>query len=112
MNCPTCGHEMSSVASIRQTRRIYWCPRCGTLRREETSPNPNFFGPTWLEDGTDHVPFIVERCRGFAAGWYLTVGSSEENRMFQRLRHNWKSLGISECLTPSAAEGLPLPPRE
>lgn len=30
MACPTCDHTMQNVGAVND--RIFWCPRCGTLR--------------------------------------------------------------------------------
>ena len=30
MNCPTCSHSMCGLGL--DTSRMYWCPRCGTIK--------------------------------------------------------------------------------
>ena len=42
MACPNCGSDMQHVAT---SLRIFWCPRCGTLK----------------EKGNDQAPKLVER---------------------------------------------------
>ncbi len=35
MSCPTCHHTMHSVGKHNEhgfSARIYWCPRCGTIK--------------------------------------------------------------------------------
>ena len=52
--CPTCDHTMHNVGS--PDRRIYWCPRCGTLK-EECS-----FGTLNAHEDVD-VPKLAERVK-------------------------------------------------
>jgi ribosomal protein L37AE/L43A len=47
MPCPTCDHTMHAVCT-----GIWWCPRCGTLRKD--------FIEAPLDDS---VPALVERRR-------------------------------------------------
>ena len=37
MACPTCDHTMKAVAVIETTVSLFWCPRCGTIKRTDDS---------------------------------------------------------------------------
>lgn len=81
MACPTCGHTMQNLgvdSGPGPTRRVFWCPRCGTLREE-------------LSDGTgaqtsDEAPKLVGRCREFGE----TLGPAWFGL--------WRRLGILEAI--------------
>lgn len=32
MPCPTCDHTMHNFNAHDNTQKIFWCPRCGTLK--------------------------------------------------------------------------------
>lgn len=32
MSCPICKHTMSQLGLDQVNRRVFWCPRCGTLK--------------------------------------------------------------------------------
>ena len=52
MSCPTCDHTMQLFAQESNGLRVYWCPRCGTIRNVALSGHTN-----------DNTPKLVERCR-------------------------------------------------
>jgi len=52
MACPICQHTMENLGS--PSRRIWWCPRCGTLK-EETGETGQVVLPIWLRN-------ILESC--------------------------------------------------
>ena len=55
MSCPTCDHTMQRVDTTDgEEFRRYWCPRCGTLKHE----NSHEYG-----FDSDQAPFLVERVR-------------------------------------------------
>jgi tRNA(Ile2) C34 agmatinyltransferase TiaS len=68
MACPTCSHTMQKVSGEGS---MYWCPRCGTLRYQET-----------MTETTK----LVDRCREFEA----TLGPSWKSL--------WHRLGIEEAI--------------
>jgi hypothetical protein len=37
MPCPTCNHTMHNLGISEGGGRIFWCPRCGTLKSENLS---------------------------------------------------------------------------
>lgn len=86
MSCPTCGHTMQRLDSVRH---LFWCPRCGTLR-EEISDNTSGI-PT--AQTNDEVPKLVARCREFE----------------ERVPHSagviplWQQTGIAESIYPPSA---------
>lgn len=87
MACPTCGHTLQNLGldpapggTERPTRRVFWCPRCGTLREE-------------ISDGTgaqtnDEAPKLVAHCREF------------EERVPNGVIPLWKRTGIAESIYP------------
>lgn len=44
MACQTCDHTMQSIAS-----KVFWCPRCGTIKREYNTLNPEWYTPKIVE---------------------------------------------------------------
>ncbi len=34
MSCKTCDHTMQSIGALPNTKKVFWCPRCGTLKAE------------------------------------------------------------------------------
>jgi hypothetical protein len=55
MACPNCDHTMQKIATAPAGDKTYWCPRCGTIRRELWSfPTP-----------IDERPKLVCRVRQF-----------------------------------------------
>ena len=35
MACPTCKHTMQNLGIDGAARRVFWCPRCGTLKTDD-----------------------------------------------------------------------------
>jgi transposase len=35
MACPTCGETMQNLGGSPPAQRYFWCPRCGTLKRDD-----------------------------------------------------------------------------
>jgi Transcription factor zinc-finger len=57
MSCPTCDHTMQNLGVNGQ--RIFWCPRCGTLRSitgEHQEDDP----PRWIKNATQ-LTFFRDR---------------------------------------------------
>lgn len=91
MSCPTCAHTMNDLGlsappltAREPVRRVYWCPRCGTLREELSDAAGH--------QTNDEAPKLVERCRELgetlAPPWAAL----------------WRRLGIAEAIdTPGAA---------
>jgi len=51
MACPNCDHTMQNLGVYN--RRIFWCPRCGTLRDYRE----------WDDKTIDSAPMWVEKLR-------------------------------------------------
>lgn len=45
MACPVCDHTMQNLGV--EGRRVFWCPRCGTLKMEH-SDHVDLESPTWI----------------------------------------------------------------
>ncbi len=45
MACPTCDHMMQNLGAT--TDRIFWCPRCGTIRTIRGQCNDDAV-PRWI----------------------------------------------------------------
>lgn len=73
MACGTCDHTMQSVAA-----GVWWCPRCGTLKRGESNHADR--------------PDLIVRLRDFLK----VVG--EESPVAEMLFYR---LGVRECLGPT-----------
>jgi hypothetical protein len=72
------------------TRRVFWCPRCGTLREEVTTPDGH--------QTNDTAPSLVNRCRDYEAD----LGPRQIER--------WVRLGIPEAIdVPAERVALPMP---
>lgn len=84
MPCPTCGHTMQNLGlseePVETVRRVYWCPRCGTLREE--------INDAAACQTNDEAPKLVARCREF------------EDQMPPSLFPRWKQTGVAESLYP------------
>jgi hypothetical protein len=74
MPCPTCDHTMQQL-----TNGVFWCPRCGTLRRDGVD-----------EFSIDMQPMLVKRCRQF----------TQDNGEGWEWKKLWHRLGIQEAIHP------------
>lgn len=79
MFCPTCSHTMEGIGES-QGDVIRLCPRCGTVRIEDSADNP-----------TVYVPKLVERCRSYEAEF-------DKENIAQFYRVTWHRLGIQESI--------------
>jgi hypothetical protein len=77
MSCPTCSHTLSGIDTSDPARRVYWCPRCGTLSIQYAGIQPDVA-----------VPTLRDRVRTFAETWQNT------DRVVSSLHH----LGIFEAI--------------
>jgi hypothetical protein len=41
MPCPVCRHPMQNLGLSQPDARLFWCPRCGTLKTEVTLRVPD-----------------------------------------------------------------------
>lgn len=91
MACLNCEHTMQAV-HLAEERRVYWCPRCGTLKNEDSSAT----GPE------SAVPMLVERSRALFPDLKATYGGDD---FWGRVR------GFTEAVTgdPNAVAPLPRP---
>ncbi len=80
MSCPTCTHTMQR---LDQEQRIFWCPRCGTLKYHMVEDRFN-----------DEPPMLVSRCRQFSQ-------SNGEGWDWKKL---WHKFGIDEAINPPGRE--------
>jgi uncharacterized protein YbaR (Trm112 family) len=79
MACPTCDHTMQRIS---EAEKVFWCPRCGTLKCHIVEDRFN-----------DEPPMLVSRCRRFGQ----SLGPS-----WAQL---WWTLGIAEAIdTPGRSE--------
>jgi uncharacterized C2H2 Zn-finger protein len=53
MPCPNCDHTMQSISQPSAWTIIYWCPRCGTLRRSNAAYGRD----------EDEAPLLLARSR-------------------------------------------------
>ena len=60
MPCPTCSGTMQNVLT-GMTACVYWCPRCGTIRRVNLDSPPS-------GDPEDAAPKLVGRVQTFLTG--------------------------------------------
>jgi tRNA(Ile2) C34 agmatinyltransferase TiaS len=74
MPCPSCSGTMQNVGV--PDSRVFWCPRCGTLRMVDSD-----------DVESDHPPSLVERCRQMEAHLETTG-----------IANAWVRLGISEAI--------------
>jgi hypothetical protein len=84
--CPTCFHTMQLLATtVRDPFRVYWCPRCGTVRQTASG-----------KEVVCESPMLVDRCRQFARN-DTEAGSIAE----------FRRLGITESINlPENRENL------
>jgi hypothetical protein len=86
MACPTCGHALQnlglSAGPVGMTRRVFWCPRCGTLREELSDAGAC--------QTNDEAPRLVARCREF----------EERVPNGARVMPLWVQVGIAEAIYP------------
>lgn len=87
MPCPNCSHTLQNLVTERDNydivvRRVFWCPRCGTIRMEVFENGIGSANHT-----TDEAPKLVERCREFAS-------NSEDDAYYSELHR----LGILEAI--------------
>ena len=61
MACPACDHTMHCL----RTDRLWWCPRCGTIKERVSYSGQNFPAlPYWMTPGlysTEMIERIVKR---------------------------------------------------
>lgn len=76
MACHTCDHSMQRIS---ETERVFWCPRCGSIKRVPTGAHTEVC-----------VPMLVERCRQFQA-------SNGDGLRWKQL---WHRVGINESIQP------------
>jgi len=81
MACPTCGHTMQAVTDQSLKRRVFWCPRCGTIRILRLSADKTF----------DDVPKIVERAKIYLGLDQKLIGGNSQT-FEQHIRD------LEECL--------------
>ena len=78
MPCKTCDHTVQYVGKTDDKRRIFWCPRCGTLEY-----------PADLSSGPESVaPALVGHCRAFREHW-PSLGAADAD---------WSGHGIAESI--------------
>lgn len=90
MACPTCDHTMHNLGidgkgPVGMTRRVFWCPRCGTLREEVSDSG--------AAATHDESPKLVGRCREF----------EEQVPHGAGVIPLWRRLGIAEAIYPPEA---------
>jgi len=83
MACPTCDHSMASIGDVA-VRRIFHCERCGTVKIETYTGDPQ----KWEVEV--YVPKLVERCRIFESS--LAPDSQSGGGI------DWRRLGIAESI--------------
>lgn len=59
MPCPTCNHTIQNVGI--PDRRVFWCPRCGTLTEEILLDLGNKSDPQYRQ--VPETPKLVERVK-------------------------------------------------
>lgn len=66
MACPVCNHTMQNIGATGQ--RIFWCPRCGTLKTESASYSEHEV-PRWIRilKEASHTHLYSEFMEGVAA---------------------------------------------
>lgn len=42
MSCPTCDHTMHNLGLSNGGARVFWCPRCGSLKTESPGRENDF----------------------------------------------------------------------
>ena len=73
MSCPICSHTMQNVGL--EGRRVFWCPRCGTLKTE-AGDNASFEAPKLVgyireAEATTVITSVDGRSTQYAVpGWY------------------------------------------
>lgn len=59
MSCPTCDHTMQGIGKLETGERLFWCPRCGTIRRVRHERTGWIAGQSTVDD----VPKLPGRVR-------------------------------------------------
>jgi len=77
---------LSYLGLFDASRRVYWCPRCGTLHEEISDDSGGVPGA----QTNDVAPKIVLRCREFQEIVPHVAG----------VIPLWKRIGIAECIYP------------
>jgi hypothetical protein len=86
MACPTCGETMKNLGGSPPAQRYFWCPRCGTLKRDDPLSGDIF----------NEAPKLVERCREFErTGFGVNIAD--------KIREAWRRLGIAEAINTPAS---------
>ncbi len=90
MACPTCDHTMNGIG-----HGLFWCPRCGTLKRANTTV------------GASEAPKLVERCRLFELGFQpqRLLGVVDPKEAQWQMAQAWHRLGIAEAINLPAERG-------
>lgn len=47
MPCPLCNHTMQNLGLATSGKRIFWCPRCGTLKTDRDGFFKEHEVPRW-----------------------------------------------------------------
>lgn len=82
MACPTCDHTMHNVASIKHELNVYHCPRCGSVKVEDSN-DPDC-------RAKEYRPKLVDRFVEFC-------GTLTEDD--QKIIDNLERLGVTEAAT-------------
>lgn len=98
MPCVTCSHTMQNLGLNSQYRRVFWCPRCGTLKDEALVK----LDTTW-ENGdirTDEaIPKLVGRCRSMEDKLYeYRAVSDGDEAVTVVIAEWWTGLDIQEAI--------------
>lgn len=87
MACSNCDHTMQKLDV--PDRRLFWCPRCGTVKNEGTL-------------GDDFwTPALVVRCREFEEA----LANPATGAVGANLRLLWHTEGIDESINPPGQRG-------
>lgn len=61
MACPTCDHTMQNLGA--DDRRIFWCPRCGTIRDQTAIHFERYYESVpafWTRLHVSHISHHIE----------------------------------------------------
>jgi tRNA(Ile2) C34 agmatinyltransferase TiaS len=83
--CPTCSHTMQSLGVLDSGDRAFWCPRCGTIKRQ--------FNKHEVNEATQ----LVSRCHAFRE---IVLAQVEDDDQF--IMNGWMRCGVSECISPES----------
>ena len=86
MSCRTCDHTMHCVMP-----KLFWCPRCGTLKREHDTLDPEWIEPKIVQ----RAATLCDKSLDLTAHYTMTRDDVEETESVEQAE-----LALRECCSP------------